>query len=58
MTKREKLFDRIKNNPKDVTFSDLRKLLEQEEFTLERITGSHHVFEKGSLTLFQFTIIK
>lgn len=50
MTKREKLFDKISNNPKDVSFSDIRKLLEQEEFTLERVTGSHHVFKKDSVT--------
>lgn len=50
MTKRKKLRERLSNNPNDVTFSDIRKLLEQEGFTLDRITGSHHVFEKGETT--------
>jgi predicted RNA binding protein YcfA (HicA-like mRNA interferase family) len=50
MTKREKLFDKISNNPNNVSFSDIRKLLEQEGFSLERITGSHHIFKKGAIT--------
>lgn len=50
MTKREKLFDKIVNNPRDVSFADIRKLLEQENFILERVTGSHHVFRKTSIT--------
>jgi predicted RNA binding protein YcfA (HicA-like mRNA interferase family) len=50
MTKREKLRQRLKNNPKNATFSDIRKLLEQEGFELNRITGSHHVFTKGEIT--------
>lgn len=49
MTKREKLFDKISGSPKDVSFSDIRKLLEQENFSLERITGSHHIFKKESV---------
>ncbi|PSN16201.1 type II toxin-antitoxin system HicA family toxin [filamentous cyanobacterium CCP5] len=50
MTKREKLRQRLKNNPKNATFSDIRKLLEQEGFGLDRVTGSHHVFIKGEIT--------
>lgn len=50
MTKKEKLRDRLKNNPKDATFSDIRKLLEQEGFTLDRVAGSHYVFEKDDIT--------
>ena len=49
MTKKEKLFDRLKNNPKDVNFGDIRVLLDSEGFALERITGSHHVFKKGKI---------
>ncbi len=49
MTKREKLRQRLKNNPRNATFSDIRKLLEQEGFELDRITGSHHVFVKGEI---------
>jgi predicted RNA binding protein YcfA (HicA-like mRNA interferase family) len=50
MSKREKLRARLKNNPTDVTFADLRTLLEQEGFLLDRVTGSHHVFTKDETT--------
>lgn len=50
MSKREKLRERLKNNPNNVTFSEIRKLLEQEGFLLDRITGSHHIFVKDEIT--------
>lgn len=50
MSKREKLFDKLQNNPRDATFADVRKLLRQEGFSLERITGSHHVFKRSEIT--------
>ncbi len=50
MSKRSKLFERIKANPKDVTFADIRKLLLQEGFELDRITGSHHIFKSETVT--------
>ncbi len=34
-----------------VKFSDLRKLLELDNFVLDRITGSHHIFIKGDIIL-------
>jgi len=46
MSKRKKLRERLKNNPNNVNFSDIRKLLEQEGFVLDRVTGSHHIFTK------------
>lgn len=49
MTKREKLLDRIKQSPHNVTFADIRKLLESEAFILKRVTGSHHVFQKADI---------
>jgi len=45
----EKLLERIRRNPNDVTFADLRRLLEAESFFLDRITGSHHVFRRGGV---------
>ncbi len=51
MTKREKLRERLKNNPNNVRFSDIRKLLEHENFELDRVTGSHHIFIKGEVIL-------
>ena len=50
MNKRKKLRERLKNNPRNATFSDIRKLLEQEGFALDRITGSHHIFTKDDVT--------
>jgi predicted RNA binding protein YcfA (HicA-like mRNA interferase family) len=45
MSKRKKLLRRIQNNPKDVSFEDLRKLLEWYGFELKRMKGSHCSFK-------------
>jgi predicted RNA binding protein YcfA (HicA-like mRNA interferase family) len=45
MSKREKRLQRIKQNPKNVSFDDLRALLEDYGFVLERSSGSHHSFK-------------
>ena len=37
----------MKNSPNNATFTDIRKLLELEGFILNRITGSHHIFQKS-----------
>jgi predicted RNA binding protein YcfA (HicA-like mRNA interferase family) len=50
MSKREKLRERLKNNPKNATFADIRTLLEQAGFALDRIAGSHHIFTKDEIT--------
>ncbi|MGI8668271.1 MAG: type II toxin-antitoxin system HicA family toxin [Aridibacter sp.] len=50
MSKREKLFLRLKNNPKNATFAQIEKLLIQENFRLDRIAGSHHIFKRGLIT--------
>lgn len=50
MAKRTKLFERLKNNPKGATFAQLEKLLIAEDFVLDRISGSHHIFRKGVVT--------
>ena len=47
--RKQKLLDRLTNNPKDATFDDLRTLLFYEGFELERVTGSHHVFKKAGI---------
>ena len=49
MVKKEKLLQQLKNSPNNATFTDIRKLLELEGFVLDRITGSHHIFEKGDI---------
>lgn len=48
--RKRKLLDRLTNNPKDVTFDEIRALLSYEGFKLDRVTGSHHVFKKASTT--------
>lgn len=49
MSKRRKLLLRLKNNPHDALFEDIRKLLEYSGFFLERTVGSHHIFKRGSV---------
>jgi predicted RNA binding protein YcfA (HicA-like mRNA interferase family) len=44
MTKREKRLKKIRQNPKNVPFDDLRMLLEDYGFELRRTRGSHHSF--------------
>lgn len=44
MGKREKLIDRLTNNPQNATFSDLRNLLEYEGFYLDTVTDTHQIF--------------
>jgi predicted RNA binding protein YcfA (HicA-like mRNA interferase family) len=51
MSKKEKLLELLKNSPNNVTFGDIRKLLELEGFDLDRITGSHHIFKKNEIVL-------
>lgn len=55
MSKRKKRLQRIRQNPKNVSFEDLRQLLEDYGFVLERSSGSHHSFKvqiKGETILF------
>jgi predicted RNA binding protein YcfA (HicA-like mRNA interferase family) len=51
MSKKEKLLKLLKNSPNNVTFGDIRKLLELEGFDLDRITGSHHIFKSNEIVL-------
>ena len=57
MSKRTKLFAKLKNNPKDATFAQIEKLLVGEGFVLDRISGSHHTFKKGT-TIFVLPVHK
>ena len=45
--RRDRLLEKLKRSPHNATFSDLRKLLEEEGFVLDRVAGSHHVFRRG-----------
>jgi predicted RNA binding protein YcfA (HicA-like mRNA interferase family) len=44
MTKREKRLQKLRQNPKNVSFDDLRKVLDDYGFELVRSSGSHHSF--------------
>ena len=44
MTKREKRLRKLRQNPKNVSFDDLRTVLEDFGFELVRSSGSHHSF--------------
>jgi predicted RNA binding protein YcfA (HicA-like mRNA interferase family) len=47
MSKRDKLRRKLRNNPRGVKFSELETLLVRFDFTLVRVTGSHHIFRYG-----------
>lgn len=44
MTKKDKRLQRIKQNPKAVSFDDLQQVMLAAGFELKHITGSHHTF--------------
>jgi predicted RNA binding protein YcfA (HicA-like mRNA interferase family) len=44
MTKREKRLQKMRQNPKNVSFDELRSVLEDFGFELVRTSGSHHSF--------------
>ncbi len=44
MSKWEKRLQKLRQNPKDVSFEDLRAVLEDYGFKLTRSSGSHHSF--------------
>ena len=52
MSKKEKLIQAIMNNPTNVKFEDLKKILESIGYTAINRGGSHYVFTKeGCLSL-------
>jgi predicted RNA binding protein YcfA (HicA-like mRNA interferase family) len=40
----------------EIRFAEIRKLLEQNGWTLGRISGSHHIFEKPGATLISIPV--
>ncbi len=50
MTKRSKLLARLKNSPTDASFAEIEKLLLDDGFVLDRVTGSHHIFRRDGIT--------
>lgn len=53
MSKRQKQLQKMRNNPTNVPFEDLRQVLESSGFELDHATGSHHIFRQviGDLVL-------
>ncbi|PAF47155.1 hypothetical protein BKH46_05465 [Helicobacter sp. 12S02634-8] len=51
MSSKDKALKNMKNNPKNISFEELKKVLEQNGFVLDRIKGSHHTFYRGNQTL-------
>lgn len=47
MSVKEKLEQKLKNNPKNAMFEDLQKLLELNGYKLNSTKGSHHTFAKA-----------
>lgn len=44
MSKREKCLQKLRQNPKDVSFEQLKQVLEDYGFEHVRTAGSHHTF--------------
>ncbi len=44
MSRRDKLRKRLRDNPKGRTKQEIETLLGHFEFTLDRVSGSHHIF--------------
>jgi predicted RNA binding protein YcfA (HicA-like mRNA interferase family) len=44
MTKTDKRNQKIRRNPNSIKFQDLLTWLEDNNFTLDRVSGSHHIF--------------
>ena len=44
MSKRQKRLDRIRQNPKNVSLENLRRVLEDYGFEYKRTVGSHYTF--------------
>jgi predicted RNA binding protein YcfA (HicA-like mRNA interferase family) len=52
LSKKDKLIKYIKNNPTNVKFEELKKILEDIGYTASNRGGSHYVFtKKGSTSL-------
>ncbi len=46
MSRYDKLLEKMKNNPKNISFEDLKKVLEKEGYLGINTGGSHWVFRK------------
>ena len=44
MSRRDKRLEKIRHNPKNVSFEELQTILLSFGFKLDRVAGSHHIF--------------
>lgn len=49
MTKKEKLFQRVKNKPQNIRFQDFCTLMVYFGFSEIRVRGSHHLYQHPSI---------
>jgi predicted RNA binding protein YcfA (HicA-like mRNA interferase family) len=57
MSKREKLRQRLRNNPKDATLQQVETLLSSFGFSRVRIQGSHHIYEYDDGTIIKKVVV-
>lgn len=52
MARIEKIIEKMKNQPKGITFTEIKKVLEHAGYKVVRVAGSHYQFrnEQGLLT--------
>ncbi len=51
MTRKQKLYARLKNNPGSGNFEDVHNLLIWCGFELRRVTGAHHIYKREGYDL-------
>lgn len=47
--KKDKLYEKIKNNPQNIKFIEITALLKHYGFILERQKGSHKIYKRGEI---------
>jgi len=48
--KKQKILQKVLNNPKNVRFLEVKSIVEAFGFKLSRISGSHHIFTHSNLS--------
>lgn len=51
MGQKDKLLKNIENNPTNVKFEVLEKILKDNDFELKSVKGSHHSFSNGKMLI-------
>ncbi len=48
--KKQKILQKVLNNPKNVKFLEVKSIIEAFGFKLSRLSGSHHIFTHSNLS--------